>query len=266
MTVLIERPIPFGIVWVVRLLLVVAHRGTLGASASTLRLQDDSASIVSGCSNLTYDAAVIPGHHYWAELRNAYVAAVGTEAATFPWPEEPRAAVSSGLVSGLTEIQYTTEKGRGVFATQFLPAGTLVWDPRYHAQFATEGSLRRFLLSIRPEQACNALQWCYAMVVDNDNSTSIADGTIGVACDLDEGSLFNHAVEGIANVADTEGGVTTLRDISPGEELTQDYLDFEEDLEWFEDLMYIAWGEFGAWDTDDEAVSHASIVVLATAS
>ena len=35
-----------------------------------------------------------------------------------------------------------------------------------------------------------------------------------VACDLDEGSLFNHAADGIANVEDTEeegvGGVVTV--------------------------------------------------------
>ena len=40
-----------------------------------------------------------------------------------------------------------------------------------------------------------------------------------VACVLDEGSLFNHAADGIANVEDTEeegiGGVVTVRDVYP---------------------------------------------------
>lgn len=198
-------------------------------------------------------------------MRSAYIGAVGPEAARFQWPIAAAAATTTssdaddeqqssslllpqtGLVPGLTEIRYTPDKGRGVFATQFLPAGTLVWNLRYHAHFFTEASMRRFLTSIREEQACDALQWCYAMNATSTTTTG-EGGSAVVACDLDEGSLFNHADDGIANVEDTEDGVdgvVTVRDVFPGEELTQDYLDFELEVEWFENMMEDAWGVVG---------------------
>ena len=244
---------------------------TTTTSMGTEDNDDDAPPIVTGCASLTDPLAggggrqAIPDDRYWAEMRSAYIHAVGPEAATFRWPTTTSSSQQppppqTGLVPGLTEIRYTADgRGRGVFATQFLPAGTVVWDERFNAQFATEASMRRFLSSISEEQACDALQWCYAMAVDMfANATTTGEETIGVACDLDEGSLFNHAVAGIANCADTEeeedgiDGVVTVRDVYPGEELTQDYFQFEVELEWFEDIMEDAWGAFGEWDEQQQ--------------
>jgi len=198
---------------------------------------------ISGCQELRSAAQNIPDQKYWTELRDQYVRAVGKDKSTIYWSldDETEERIFKSTLTPHVEVRNTREKGRGIYATASMPKFTKIWDgDAYHAIFATECSFRKFLTSISWVQVCDILQWCYGYGYDDKDHTKI-----GVGCALDEGSLFNHAKEGVANVGygdDTTDDCTALWDIEEGEEILQDYDSFDVDLDWFEDLIDEAWG------------------------
>lgn len=234
----------------------------------TLALTRDSVANanVVGCEKLREKPQAVPDRTYWTQVRDAYVQAVRSERSTISWPLSSAATSSShhdnndhDKFSGMAvpiEVKITSEKGRGVYAAeQDIPKGTSVYlTSRYNAIFTEDdqAAFEKFLSILSWEQACDMLQWCYGYEYDEEDD-------IGVACGLDEGSLFNHEKEEFANVGyptdhdDDVDHMIALRDIHAGEELVQDYETFDEGLAWFDELGAAAWGgSLGAAEKREE--------------
>lgn len=225
-----------------RFLALVATLLLVVALAYSSKVEDGSTEYVtiSGCEKLRDSPQIVPDRRYWTQVRDAYVATVGKDQSTLvSWPLDPSSPFSGFVVP--IEVRVTTENGmgRGVYAAAPITKGSPVWNASYQAIFADETSFRNYLSSISWEQACDILQWAYAFELDHDQK-------IGVGVCLDESSLFNHGNESVANVGypdPTSSRCVALRDIDVGEELLQDYDSFEEDLEWFDDLVMVGWGD-----------------------
>ena len=229
---------------------------------------------ITGCETLhtQRQQRTPPAPEYWNRLRDAYVDVMGPERSTIAWPlppeEEDAINTQTDLGTGVLvpiAIRTSITKGRGVYATQFIKQGDVVWQGRYHAEFRhdEEHKFQEFLSKVTWEQACDLLQWCYGHDYDDEDDNADADEDdneddddedvlVGVACCLDEGSLFNHGEQEeedgsavVVNVGyrDPEYDVDmiALTDIQPGDELIQDYDTFDYDLPWFEALIDVGW-------------------------
>ena len=162
------------------------------------------------------------------------------------------------------------EKGRGVFATQPIPKGTLLIDlDRGDVGIFKEGhSWRKFAATLPRETACNFIEWSWVQNVPpaHENDDDIRNGlTIFTA--FDESNLINNAQwgDGVANVrcgsppehweslrSSEQASIPDMdepwgpcrfhyyasRDISPGDELLINYGEFE-------DVSQIGWVEIG---------------------
>ena len=269
------------------LLIIYFSNGLATAAAS-----EEQQPIVVGCEKLRNRPQSIPDQQFWIQMRDAYVSVMGDSddddeeedghSSTIDWPMKSKpkptsiekeddddknnndndmlsSSSSSSILTGMEisyEIQILSQKGRSVITKQFVPKGTKVWNAKYHAMFLghnQQSQFKQFLSLLTWEQACDALQWCYAIYDgdyedeenEDDDDEDDDDDEIGVACVLDEGSLFNHGNGDEANVGyhnpHTDDDVIALRDIQIGEELVQDYDTFDEDLVWFENLIRIGW-------------------------
>ena len=189
-----------------------------------------------------------PDQAFWIKVRDAYVESVGQDESTIDWtPSSSKNDSGTEHLSGFMipiEVKITPGKGRSVHTKHFVPKGTPVWGSKYFALFHSERSQEQFetfLTKLTWEESCDVLQWCFAWIDDDYDGD---DGPI-VACSLDENSLMNHGELGESNIAyDHELHVdVALRDIQAGEELTEDYNEYDEDLEWFDNLARKAWGD-----------------------
>ena len=126
------------------------------------------------------------------------------------------------------EAKYTISKGRGIFATQDIPRGTLVWSTRRTIFFSSGTSYRMFLIHVDRYFVCDFIEWSWVQ--------TFQDGMSRIAIALDDGSLCNDASD-TANIGCDEevaklyeGGCVhnyiALRDIKSGEELQCDYSSF----------------------------------------
>jgi hypothetical protein len=183
----------------------------------------------------------------WESLQNAYRRAVGTKTSTISRHKETGIQVPY-------EVRVSPDKGRGVFATEKVRRGQIVWKMTQHAKFFEEAPFRRFLSSLSYDLACDVLMWAY---VEKDAKHGFA-----VAIELDEGSYFNNGnSKAEVNTMDKYGvvlddgnskaeinamdsvGVFAIRDIPAGEEILMNYTEFDNDdqLMWFDDLWAEAW-------------------------
>ena len=95
--------------------------------------------------------------------------------------------------------------GIGLFATEFIAKGTMIWD--LHAGFDLELTIEQ--LNSLPEIARDTLMfYCYP------------DGKYFVIC-LDDARHMNHSEN--PNTGNHETGTIAIRDIHSGEEITCDY-------------------------------------------
>jgi hypothetical protein len=117
-----------------------------------------------------------------------------------------------------TRIGPSKVAGTGLFADEFISKGTPVW--RLEPGFDVKLTQAQF--DALPEVAQKAvLNYCY--VEPND-------GTY-IMC-MDDARFFNHS--DVPNVSSGPGDDhidRALRDIEPGEEMTQDYRNFDENTE-----------------------------------
>mmetsp|Transcript_10360 Transcript_10360/g.11831 ORF Transcript_10360/g.11831 Transcript_10360/m.11831 type:complete len:261 (-) Transcript_10360:245-1027(-) len=220
-----------------------------------LAIQPTTSDIV-GCEELRKIEQEIPDIAYWTNLRDAYAKVMTTEYSTIDWQLSSKNN-SDELLTGLLvpfEVKMIDEKGRGVYATQFIAKGSPIWIPKYQAVFEhdEQEDFEDFLSMVTWKQACDLLQWCYGYEDDDDDDDENYEEddneeevtNVGVACVLDEGSLFNHGEEE-ANVGYFLSweldDMIALRDIQAGEELIQDYDTFDESIDWFERLVDKAW-------------------------
>ena len=192
----------------------------------------------------------IPTPNEWMEIRQAYRRAVMNE----PDFSLERTAWTNGSATGFNvpvEVRYSPERGRGLFATTFIPKGTKLWDNRYTARIRSECEGRRFLQELTNDQACNVVMWGYVA----DHGT----GKLEWGIDLDPCSFTNEArtaeeVNAEDRVVDPEkatqpGGhsMWSTRDISAGEELLSSYDDLRQfnpkkNLYWQAKLLVKSWG------------------------
>ena len=119
---------------------------------------------------------------------------------------------------GMAELRMTPDKGIGVFATQFIPANTQLYE--YEGKTYTEEKAIALLDSMSShEERQYWLVHVYGLngklaYCSNDGGliNHSYDPTIGRLPDWDESSEIDHAY--------------AIRDIQKGEELTQDYRTF----------------------------------------
>lgn len=127
------------------------------------------------------------------------------------------------------EAKYTMSKGRGIFANEDIPKGTLVWSTRRTIFFASGSSYRKFLIDIDRNFVCDFIEWSWVQ--------TFQDGMSRIAIALDDGSLCNDAGDTASNIGCDEevaelykGGCVhnyiALRDIKFGDELLCDYSSF----------------------------------------
>lgn len=105
-------------------------------------------------------------------------------------------------------------EGLGVFATEDIPAGTVVW--RFDRRF--DQSFPRAWLAEQPPHIQEFLER-YGYPDHQDPSLWVLDA--------DEGRFMNHSDAPNLDFSDPENGVAA-RDIAAGEELTCDYAGFSE--------------------------------------
>jgi len=214
--------------------------------------------VIEGCAKLKEDDNTlqsIPGKAFWIQLRDAYVESVGQDESTIDWIPSSSSKSDSATehFSGFMtpyEVKITPGKGRSVHTKQFVPKGTPIWNPKYSAYFhgdRKQEKFENFLTKLTWEQSCDALQWCFAINECYGVDCEYDDYDIIVGCSLDENSMINHgSLElGESNISfDEELQVTVaLRDIQAGEELIEDYDEYDEDLEWFDNLTRKGWGD-----------------------
>ena len=205
------------------------------------------------CNEFFAEDSLRPIHNEstWMLLRGVYHAIVGPNQSTLRTP------LTHYPKNGFLVDVYVGQSpgiGRGVFAGQHIAEGEPVWSSTgVTAYFSSGEQYRRFLLSIPPDLACDALQWCYCEMVDRDqikrrlrneteNANDVETGrkSLAIACDLDEGSFVNMGdTEDDSNIGCTvefreqylngqpcAGNLYALRDILAGEQLLVDYGEF----------------------------------------
>jgi hypothetical protein len=124
-------------------------------------------------------------------------------------------------------------KGRGIFASQFIPKGKLVYSTtKQTARFHNAHHYRTFLTSIPEDLTCDVLMWAYVQDLAMDGE----EEKLVISLDMDDGSLCNDG-DSMANIGcDSEAAefvqygcklnYFALRDIEAGEELECMYGNF----------------------------------------
>ncbi len=118
-----------------------------------------------------------------------------------------------------TKLAMSEIQGLGVFADQFIPAGAVVWElhPQFDLQFPLEA------LNELPQFARDRIMH-FAYV---DKRTGM-----GILC-ADDARFMNHSDDpNTRTIVDENGHEHDLavRDIHPGEEITCDYHEFDDDV------------------------------------
>ncbi len=130
-----------------------------------------------------------------------------------------------------------SEHGRGIFATEPISEGTLVWKSIQTARFRTGKEYRTYLQQLTPALGCDVLSWAY---------TRLEQRTYVACVDLDPGSFMNGCdTEDDCNLdvsSPRHSGCNlefyAIRDIEEGEEFRIDYT-FSERL--------TGWMALGMW-------------------
>jgi hypothetical protein len=178
-----------------------------------------------GCRDHSY--TTLYNHSAFAVMRAAYIATVGPAIATITLN------FNSGMQVG-SKIDHSPGRGRGIFSTENIKKGTLVWRGDNTAAFDNGIHFRKFLNSLPNDMACDLIVWCYTIYDIEENRPLIE-------CDLDEGSLINtystkfeynigclpSMFEDSSNYCDHS--IFALRDIFAGEELVTNYAEFDTD-------------------------------------
>ena len=119
------------------------------------------------------------------------------------------------MLAKLFDVKETREKGKGLFAKEFIPKGTIVCFACKKCKVFTAVELGYDTMS--EAEKMKLLDWAYRQ----------KDGLFVAPCD--ETRYINHSCN--ANVLGTEFGFDiVVRDIQKGEEATYDYRDFYDDV------------------------------------
>jgi hypothetical protein len=179
------------------------------------------------CDKVLEQGRPILGQEIWHEMRELYASIVGYEKSTVGSLESD--------YNGFVQPYYVSHNqyGRGIYAAMDIPEGALVWQSIRSAQFSDGASYREFVRRLRPDWACDVMQWSYVdydktIIVDLDEGALCNDGGDEGNIDLDEKrSEMLHVPPGIQLFA--------TRNISQDEELFCNYGGFSS----------AAWSDFG---------------------
>jgi hypothetical protein len=176
----------------------------------------------------------------WRSLQETYKQVVGLENASIPAVFDR--AVTGYQVPIYIDFAKEEEVGRGVFAKELIPRGTLVWQSTMTAKFENGQDFREFLKRLPPELACDVLSWAYTrkMLLSVKESPKLKRQGQVICVDLDEGSYTNSGMTDFqcsigfadkfsakrASGCDLE--FYSNRDILAEEEMRLDYLTFAE--------------------------------------
>lgn len=117
-----------------------------------------------------------------------------------------------------TKIGRSDIAGIGLFADEFVPKGTPIW--KLQDSFDIQLSQDEFLALSEPAQT-QVLNYCY---YNSKTGKYVVCG--------DDARFFNHSIDPNCSSSDDDYKVdVALRDIRPGEELTQDYGNFDGQIE-----------------------------------
>jgi len=260
---------------------------------------DEDRSPNKGRGTSSSSIPLIPSMATWSLLRSTYHSVLSTM--TSPTTAEtlrlPRKDYGNININKNEENEYggfqvdvitknTQSKGRGNYANQFIPKGTLIWTSIYTAEFQDGASYREFLRRLPPSLACDILIWAYtrrAAVTPSTTTNGMVEQRLGeddmvVCVDLDPGSFTNDADTdeelNMALIGQDQGqrnrrpserhpihpSRTTgchlefyaTRDIQLGEEITIDY-DFSEGNRGWAKLGLAPWHTVDAYeDKEDE--------------
>lgn len=117
-----------------------------------------------------------------------------------------------------TYVDKSQIHGFGVFAKEFVPKGTIVWE--YHPLFTVKVS-KEDLKSLSEDELLHLKEESYYWV-DGDGNYMIP---------LDHDRFTNHCSIPNIEILTPECSIAS-RDIHPGEELTNDYKKIYPELEW----------------------------------
>ena len=182
------------------------------------------------CDNVISKGRPIYDEARWLELRRHY----------HGYPDDfdsPVLHVRSFAVP--YEVRQDPEKGRGIYATDKIKKGDLIYTFTPHAaKFRNHLDYFKFLATVRQDMVCDILEWTFCQDFhDYDGSDEESDLTIVI--NLDDGSLYNHEYDDFANVGCDPSYVDrspkicrenffALQDIEPGEELFVNYDGFHD--------------------------------------
>ena len=184
------------------------------------------------CADFESIEKPVPTLEDYMIMRRTYENVVGKEKSTIsPVSEENCFMIPyrAGQADG--------NKGRGIFAIEFIPKRTPVFTSRQVATFYDGKSVRKFLSKIPRTLACDYLYWSYTawdyqykgytQSVDLDDSAlcndSINGETQNVGCDVEASQRH----EGIGNDKEAcQKYSYAIKDIQPGDELLCMYSSF----------------------------------------
>jgi len=112
-----------------------------------------------------------------------------------------------------TELKPSTVHGLGLFAAEFIPKGTVIWEFRE----GVDHRIPKELVDALPDPARSTVR----------HYSALWGG--GYVVSADDARYFNHSdTPNLVTLASPDVDIAT-RDIHPGEELFEDYYEFDED-------------------------------------
>lgn len=90
------------------------------------------------------------------------------------------------------EVRAIPHIGRGIFATEDISEGTMIYKPTNAAEFSSNDSIRDFLAYLIRQKfkfACDSLMWSYSVMASPPNKNKQDDYIVCI--DIDDSSLFN---------------------------------------------------------------------------
>ena len=185
------------------------------------------------CDKIFLKERPVHSKETWRQLREMYEAVVSPSSSSI-------GNLSAGL-NGFGAIGHYGKQspgmGRGIFASEFVPEGTLIYDFGQTAQFKDGQSYREFIMHIENDLACDVLQWAYVFDL-NEGKGDEPDLRINV--DLDDGSFCNGGSSSEGNLGylpvenetrPRKNGMRPLfatQDIKEGDEILCKYGEFSE--------------------------------------
>lgn len=135
----------------------------------------------------------------WQYLRQTYHDIVGAEKSTIGPPSR---AFNGFAVPYF--VDQSPGRGRGLFAANDIPKGSLIWTASRTAEFEDAETYRNFLLAIPADLACDVMMWAYVShgseidgerdsydEEEDEDDNEDEESSLKIMVDLDESSFCN---------------------------------------------------------------------------